>query len=112
MAGKFMRTVTVTAVDTPTQLSSVMRVEDSTCEIHVAEWNGVGLAGGTVYMGDASMVSPGAGLPPVNFLWMFDGDSNPYNSGGGRDHNFIHLTDYWLLGLAINQKLHIETIVR
>lgn len=112
MAGKFLRTITLTLADTPYQLSALMRVVDSTCELHVAELNIIGAAGSAIYLGDVTMVSPGAGLPPVDYIWAFDGDSNPYNSGGGRDHNFIHCTDLWMMGLAATQKARVETIVR
>jgi hypothetical protein len=111
--GKFIKTLTVAAADTPTQLSPLMIAAQPGAWIHCAELNLIGVAGSTVYIGDSSMASPGAGLPPVNYIWALDGDSStPYNSGGGRDVNMVHCGDYWVMGLAINQKFRCETIVR
>lgn len=111
--GKFIKTLTLALADTPYQLSVLMQAAQPGAYIHCAELNIIGVDGSAVYIGDSGMVSPGAGTAPVNFIWLLDGGSStPYNSGGGRDKNFIHCPEYWLMGLAVNQKVRVETIVR
>jgi len=111
--GAFKKTITLGAADTPQQLSALMIAKQPGAWVHGAELNIFGVAGNTapIYIGDSGMVSPGAGLAPVDYIWALDGDGNPYNSGGGRDNNFTHCGDYWVMSTAGTQKIRVELTV-
>jgi len=113
MAGKFLKTLTISTPDVPVQLSALMAAADSTTDLHIAEIVAFGDEANTdvIYMGDASMVSPGAGVAPVNYAWKFQGSSNPYVNGRGAMNNAVHTTDYWLMVTAAPQKIHVDTRV-
>ncbi|SRR6266566_1090012 len=118
MPGQFSGTVTLTAADTKYLLSDLIKAVDSTAEFSVSELtvksDDTVPNTAPIFKGSSRMVSPGAGLPPVDYGRKLDvGDS--FTIGQGAEGNAVDTSNkklYYFMSTAAGQKMHVDTVVK
>lgn len=118
MPGQFNGTVTLTLADTKYLLSALILAVDATAELAYSEINiksdDTIPNTAPIYQGSSRMVSPGAGLPPVDYATKLDvGDSFTEGAGSeGNGEDTTNKTKYYFMATAAGQKMHIRGLVR
>lgn len=113
----FSGTVTLTLADHPYLLGDLINAVDTTkvfeLAVNVVKIRADEANGSRIYQGSSRMVSPGAGLPPVDYGDYLDPDDK-IQLGEGSAGNNVNLSDkkaMYFMAVAAGKKLHIDCVV-